>query len=187
VFKMDFFIDNIVKKVIIDIIENKDTLPNDIAVWKSQTRRLFHKHPAHKMWDMMGECLAEASDEQWFEHKYPKEVFEEKFVNPKMQIVKGKRKSVIKINLKNSQRRKLINDNLKITDVVQSYGIKVRGKKAICPFHKDTDPSLSLSNDKNVFNCFGCSAKGDIITFIKNMEELKKRGWEQEKKPKIKH
>ena len=79
----------------------------------------------------------------------------------------------IKIDLKKSRTRKLINDNLKITKIAKDFGIKVKGNMAICPFHDDKDPSLSLSDEKNVFNCFGCGAKGDIIEFIRRLENGK--------------
>lgn len=47
----------------------------------------------------------------------------------------------------------------------------------ICPFHVDKDPSLSFDNQKNVFNCFGCGAKGDIVEFKRRLLEdgVKKR------------
>lgn len=67
-----------------------------------------------------------------------------------------------------------LKDKIKITDIAKNYGLKVKGNMAICPFHKDTNPSLSLSNEKGVFNCFGCHAKGDIVTFVKMLEDLKK-------------
>lgn len=38
---------------------------------------------------------------------------------------------------------------------------------ALCPFHADKDtPSLSISADKGVYNCFGCGARGDALTFV---------------------
>ncbi|MHB8156192.1 MAG: DNA primase family protein [Desulfocucumaceae bacterium] len=36
---------------------------------------------------------------------------------------------------------------------------------ALCPFHKDTDPSLSIDLKTGLFNCFGCGASGDTFTF----------------------
>ena len=89
---------------------------------------------------------------------------------PKTSKITGKRKSAIKVDLRKSRLKTLINENLKITDVAKDYGLKVRGFKAVCPFHNDTDPSLSLNDELNVFNCFGCSAKGDIIEFIRRLD-----------------
>ena len=75
---------------------------------------------------------------------------------------------------KKNHTREVINENLKITKVADMYNLKPIGKKIrYCPFHEDKNPSLSLSNKKNVFNCFGCGKKGDIIEFIRLLEELK--------------
>lgn len=37
---------------------------------------------------------------------------------------------------------------------------------ALCPFHKDDNPSLSVSEKKQLFNCFACNTKGDVFTFV---------------------
>lgn len=37
---------------------------------------------------------------------------------------------------------------------------------ALCPFHKDDNPSLSVSEKKQLFNCFACNTKGDAFTFV---------------------
>ena len=54
--------------------------------------------------------------------------------------------------------------------------IKKDGKeyKAQCPFHRDTNPSLSINPEKGLFHCFGCKNKGDIFKFyaIKNRLSL---------------
>ncbi len=42
---------------------------------------------------------------------------------------------------------------------------------ALCPFHSDNTPSLSIcleGSKRGLFNCFGCGAKGDVIDFIKH-------------------
>lgn len=36
---------------------------------------------------------------------------------------------------------------------------------ATCPFHGDTDPSLSVNLQHGGFRCFGCGEKGDLISF----------------------
>lgn len=55
--------------------------------------------------------------------------------------------------------------------VLASYGIEVARKsgmelKALCPFHDDTKPSFSANMEKNMFHCFGCQAKGNILDFV---------------------
>ena len=65
--------------------------------------------------------------------------------------------------------------NLKIMDIADEFNIKpLRRKLRICPFHDDKDPSLSLSNEKGVFNCFGCGVKGNIITFYAMLKKVGK-------------
>lgn len=82
---------------------------------------------------------------------------------------KKKKQKQNKIKVK-GYTRELIDENLKISKVAKHYKIKVKNGLAICPFHEDTNPSLSLSDDKNVFYCFGCNAKGDIIEFVRRLE-----------------
>ena len=38
---------------------------------------------------------------------------------------------------------------------------------ALCPFHEDTKPSLGIDVHTGIFNCPGCGAKGDVISFYK--------------------
>ncbi len=66
-----------------------------------------------------------------------------------------------------------LKDKIRITDIARKYELKKQGINWLCPFHDDKNPSLSLSDDKGVFNCFGCSVKGDIITFYRMLKELK--------------
>jgi len=55
---------------------------------------------------------------------------------------------------------------ISIIDLAERYGLKVRGNKAICPFHKDSNPSLNLDDSRGLFYCFGCGAGGNIIDFV---------------------
>ncbi|MDX6514307.1 MAG: primase, partial [Gaiellaceae bacterium] len=41
-----------------------------------------------------------------------------------------------------------------------------------CPFHEERTPSFSVSADKGLYYCFGCGAKGDLITFVRETEQL---------------
>lgn len=145
----------------------KDLLLSNKEVWFNYTKCMFRNFPAMDVYNLIEQALVEVSDEQWFEHKYPKDFFNENFIFPK------KKKSVIKINLRQSRIKKLINENIKITDVAKSYGLKLKGKDnmTICPFHADTQASLGFDNNKNIFHCFGCNAKGDIIEFERRMKK----------------
>lgn len=46
----------------------------------------------------------------------------------------------------------------------------------LCPFHGEKSPSFSVNPEKGVFYCFGCQAKGDVITFVRDMDHLDFQG-----------
>ena len=57
-----------------------------------------------------------------------------------------------------------------IVDVVgQVVSLKRTGAnyKGLCPFHNEKTPSFVVSDSKQIFTCFGCGAKGDVIEFTK--------------------
>ncbi len=66
--------------------------------------------------------------------------------------------------------------NVRILDVLERYGIETerQGNKhmALCPFHDDHNPSLSIDPVKNVWHCFGCNAGGTVIDFVMKKEGL---------------
>lgn len=43
---------------------------------------------------------------------------------------------------------------------------------ALCPFHQEKTPSLSISRDKQFFYCFGCHTGGNVFTFVMQKEGL---------------
>jgi DNA primase len=42
----------------------------------------------------------------------------------------------------------------------------------ICPFHEDRLPSLTVYPESGRFYCYGCLKQGDVITFLREMEQL---------------
>ena len=42
----------------------------------------------------------------------------------------------------------------------------------LCPFHTEKSPSFSVNAELGFYYCFGCGAKGDAITFVREMEHL---------------
>ena len=57
-----------------------------------------------------------------------------------------------------------------LLDLFRSHGheLKKEGKsyKTCCPFHNDKSPSLLIDPERGLWNCFGCEAGGDGITFL---------------------
>jgi DNA primase len=44
--------------------------------------------------------------------------------------------------------------------------------QGLCPFHSERTPSFSVNAGENLYYCFGCQAKGDVITFVQEKEQL---------------
>lgn len=42
----------------------------------------------------------------------------------------------------------------------------------LCPFHAEKSPSFSVNAEQGLYYCFGCQAKGDAITFVREIEHL---------------
>lgn len=62
-----------------------------------------------------------------------------------------------------------------IESIISQYVVlKKQGRRltGLCPFHNEKTPSFSVSTDKQLFYCFGCSTGGDVITFIMKAENL---------------
>lgn len=62
-----------------------------------------------------------------------------------------------------------------IVDVISQYmNLKKRGRNYIglCPFHSEKTPSFNVSQDKQLFYCFGCGEGGNVSTFIQKIERM---------------
>lgn len=58
-----------------------------------------------------------------------------------------------------------------IEDILGYYNLKPNRQGMICcPFHRDKRPSLKVYPQTNSFYCFGCGAGGDVISFVRLME-----------------
>ena len=42
----------------------------------------------------------------------------------------------------------------------------------LCPFHAEKTASFSVNAELGLYHCFGCQAKGDVITFVREVEHL---------------
>ena len=62
-----------------------------------------------------------------------------------------------------------------IVEVISQYiHLKRSGRNyfGICPFHNEKSPSLSVSPEKQIFHCFGCGVGGNVITFVRKIEDI---------------
>lgn len=64
----------------------------------------------------------------------------------------------------------IIKERLTSQQVLDYYNIPKQRANYICPFHKDKHASLSVKG--NIFNCFACGTKGDVIEFVKKYFNL---------------
>jgi DNA primase len=64
------------------------------------------------------------------------------------------------------------------TDFVELAGNHIALKRVglryigLCPFHAEKTPSFSINPNENLYYCFGCQSKGDVITFVREIEHL---------------
>lgn len=68
-----------------------------------------------------------------------------------------------------------IRSKVDIVDVIGRYvPLHRRGKSywCVCPFHDDTNPSMSISQEKQIYKCFVCNAGGNVFTFLQNYEQI---------------
>ena len=64
------------------------------------------------------------------------------------------------------------------TDIVavisEHVALKRVGRRwvGLCPFHSEKSGSFSVNAEEKLYYCFGCGAKGDVITFVREVEHL---------------
>lgn len=69
----------------------------------------------------------------------------------------------------------IILERVNIIDLISGYvSLKRTGRnyKGLCPFHSEKSPSFIVSEDKQLYHCFGCGAAGNAIGFFMQIENL---------------
>lgn len=61
---------------------------------------------------------------------------------------------------------------VELVEAVTKVTKKGRTFKAICPFHQEKTPSLSLEPAKGLYHCFGCQKGGDVFDFVMETQAL---------------
>lgn len=71
-----------------------------------------------------------------------------------------------------------IKDQIDLLDFIGKHvALRKAGRNwlGLCPFHAEKTPSFTVSEEKEIFFCFGCRAGGDLITFVQQFEHLEFR------------
>lgn len=68
-----------------------------------------------------------------------------------------------------------VRESANIVDIIGQY-VQLRktggNHQGLCPFHNEKTPSFSVSEDKQVYHCFGCKESGNVITFVEKYQGL---------------
>jgi len=61
-------------------------------------------------------------------------------------------------------------------DTVEASGVRLRGRgrvrQGVCPFHEEAEGSFTVYADSERWYCFGCGLGGDVLDFIRRVEDL---------------
>lgn len=67
-----------------------------------------------------------------------------------------------------------------LVEIVEQYGVSLRraGKEyvGLCPLHSEKTPSFYVNEDKGLFFCHGCGAKGSVFDFVMQIEGVDFKG-----------
>ena len=75
----------------------------------------------------------------------------------------------------NNELANLIRSKIDIVDIIgERIPLVSRGKNffGVCPFHDDSNPSMCVSREKQIYTCFSCHATGNVYTFLMNYEHI---------------
>ena len=63
-----------------------------------------------------------------------------------------------------------------LADAVEASGVRLRGRgrvrQGVCPFHDEVEGSFTVYEESQKFYCFGCGLVGDVLDFIRRVENL---------------
>lgn len=69
-----------------------------------------------------------------------------------------------------------IKQGVDLVPFIRSCGIELKqigsNYQGYCPFHEDSNPSLTVNRKENLWNCFGCDAGGDNIRFVQLFDKI---------------
>ncbi|MDR3611586.1 MAG: DNA primase [Ignavibacteriaceae bacterium] len=68
-----------------------------------------------------------------------------------------------------------IRSAVNIVDIIAEFvNLRKRGQNflGLCPFHNEKTPSFTVSEEKQIFHCFGCHAGGNVFKFLMDYEKI---------------
>ena len=68
-----------------------------------------------------------------------------------------------------------IRNSISVVDVISEYvQLRKRGKNYIglCPFHAEKTPSFTVTEEKQIFHCFGCHVGGNVFKFLMDYKKI---------------
>jgi DNA primase len=68
-----------------------------------------------------------------------------------------------------------IRERADIIEVISDFVALKKGGanyKGLCPFHQEKTPSFTVSQEKQLFHCFGCGIGGNVFTFLMKHEQI---------------
>ena len=77
--------------------------------------------------------------------------------------------------MENNDKINEIRQHTDIVEVISSYiPLVKKGKNyfGVCPFHDDSNPSMSVSSEKQIYKCFSCGASGNVFNFVMDYEHI---------------
>ncbi len=93
------------------------------------------------------------------------------------QLVTNIKYSMV-VTMSNQIPEEVIEEIRKTNDIVDIIGEYVHLKKqgrnyfGLCPFHGEKTPSFSVTQEKQIFHCFGCGKGGNVLTFMMEIESF---------------
>ncbi|WP_300854586.1 CHC2 zinc finger domain-containing protein [uncultured Clostridium sp.] len=138
--------------------------PNDLYLKDKSSLNSRLEQPLHYIDYCRQMCIENPS--------YQK-VFEETLQSEKRLMDKNFSKGDI-IKLKSDLRH-----TTDILEVAEDLGITVqkngRNYVGICPFHDENTPSFFISQEKQIYKCFGCGKGGDVISLVSEIKKISYR------------
>ncbi len=68
-----------------------------------------------------------------------------------------------------------IRTSVDIVEIISDYiPLTKKGKNyfGVCPFHSDHSPSMSVSQERQIYKCFSCGAAGNVFKFLMDYENI---------------